>query len=491
MRTVSLGAIFRLLRWPFVLLSVTIIPRIMGDFMYGRYAFFSSVYLLADMLTDVSIIQIFGRFVPGDESDEHHEHRRQLLAGVLVFGIVLTVTLATILSLVVYIHPFDSLPNIWLGPLCILLFVTRIESVLFSFLYGLNHIARYSSRDVLRSMFSFVNVVIFYSLFGLIGAIWAMVLREIVLTIIVIPWVKDYLLPRRFLPWSDMKKYLVFGFQFYVPILLFGILQRSGNVFIQFITDSPESVGHFDIASQFSLMSLNFLGLILMTLLPSMTKLHVDNEQETIHRWHGSVLTYCGVIIALVFNMLVWLGKPSIEICLGSDFAPTYSVVLVMVLAMAPGLVCYMGMNYAILEKKPNAYTSGVTFGIIGMALVCLILIPHIGAIGAGWATLVGYFILAMFFTARYRRHLLTTIANFVKPLLIGACFVIGLAFDVRLRNAILLFAISSVLYLTVLSALHIIKWSELTRIVESVFRQARHNSPSQQIKTFVSNGQT
>jgi hypothetical protein len=51
-RTVSLGTLLRLLRWPFVLLSVVFIPRVMQSETYGRYALFISVYFMADILTD-------------------------------------------------------------------------------------------------------------------------------------------------------------------------------------------------------------------------------------------------------------------------------------------------------------------------------------------------------------------------------------------------------------------------------------------------------
>ncbi|MBW2690428.1 MAG: lipopolysaccharide biosynthesis protein [Deltaproteobacteria bacterium] len=477
-RTVSLGTVFRLLRWPFILLSMTVIPRIMGHVTYGQYALFTSVYLIADMLTDVSITQIFGRFVPGDNSSEHFEKQRQLLRSVLIIGTALTVALAAILSFVVWRHPFESFPAVWLLPLCVLLFLTRIEGVLFAFVYGLNHIARYSSREVLRSMFTFIVVVALYSRFGLIGAIWAMVLREMVLTVIVLPWVKDYLAGGRTAPIREMKTLVLFGLQFYVPTLLFGILQRSGNVFVQSITHSSEEVAHFDIANQFFLMSLTFLGVILMTLLPSMTKLHMDNEHQTIHRWHGRAMTYCGAMIALVFNAIVWLGKPAVQMCLGPDFTPSYSIILVIVIAMVPGLVCYIGINYAILEKKSAAYISGVICGIAGMALICWVLIPRIGAIGAAWATGAGHLILALFFFVRYKKHLLPIIVEFMKPLLIGGCFAIGLAFDVRLRYAILLFAMSTALYVAILSALHIINWALLIGIVKSVFAPAK-NGPA------------
>ena len=55
LRTVSVGTLWRVLRYPFLVLSVSIIPRMMGTDVYGQYACFMSVFLVFDCLTDLGI----------------------------------------------------------------------------------------------------------------------------------------------------------------------------------------------------------------------------------------------------------------------------------------------------------------------------------------------------------------------------------------------------------------------------------------------------
>ena len=82
-RTVSVGTGWRVLRYPFILLSMAIIPRAMGDQVYGQYAFFMSVFIMFDCLTDLGTTQIFGRFVPECEASGERGRASRLLHAVL------------------------------------------------------------------------------------------------------------------------------------------------------------------------------------------------------------------------------------------------------------------------------------------------------------------------------------------------------------------------------------------------------------------------
>jgi O-antigen/teichoic acid export membrane protein len=422
-RTVSLGTLLRLLRWPFVLLSVVFIPRVMQSETYGRYALFISVYFMADLLTDIGFLQVFGRFAPGAATPDMENRRAFLLQGFLATGVFLAGLACIPIVAFATLFSSESFPSAWLLPFCLLLVATRIEGVLFSFLYGLNHIARYSTREMLRSMLLFAGVLFFYIHYGLSGALWGLVVKESILCLVAARWTRHYLFRRCSLSLKALKPYARFGFAFYVPFLLFGYLQRSGAIFIQALTQSPEQVGYFDVANQFFLMIVSFLGVILVTLLPSMAAYREADDNEIIHRWHGNIMNYCGMAVFLLFNALVWFGEPVLTLCLGSDFVPVRNLALIMVLALAPGLMVYVGMNYAILDKDPRVYIFGVLAGIAAMALTCLTLIPFWGAAGAAWASVAGHAVLAVFFCCRYRAHFRTVLRGYVKALLVGLCF--------------------------------------------------------------------
>ena len=78
-RTMAWGTMWRALRYPFVILSFVLIPKFMGKPLYGKFAYFMSVYLMLDLITDVGITQVFGRFIPeirkrGQDQVSHFLH---------------------------------------------------------------------------------------------------------------------------------------------------------------------------------------------------------------------------------------------------------------------------------------------------------------------------------------------------------------------------------------------------------------------------------
>jgi O-antigen/teichoic acid export membrane protein len=469
-RSVSLGAGLRLLRWPFVFLSAIFIPRMMDEVLYGRYALFLSIFFLADSVTDVGILHVFGRYIPGEDTPATEFRRRLLLRGFLWIGVLLSCLSGLVIVGLVNFFPGEFFPGDWVAPLFLLLVFARIDGILFSFLYGLNRITRYSFRDVLRSMLLFVFVLVSFRYFGLIGALWSLVLKEFLVLLFGLYWTKDYVFQSATISWGGLKSYIFFGCSFYLPMLLFGFMQRSGAVFIHGMTQSPEFVGHFDIANQFFLMTVSFLGVILVTLLPSMTAHREQNDNDTIHRWHANIMGYCGVTLFFMFNALAWFGDPAVVFFLGPGFAPVRDLSLIMLLAMVPGLIIYVGMNYAVLDKESHVYVGGVMTGTVVMVLGCYFLIPHWQAAGAAWATVAGHAVLATFFGFRYREALGQALRGFFKALLLGVLFVPILWIETDLRQGILYFLMTSSIYAGLVISARILDLSLLFQYIKKAF---------------------
>ena len=412
----------RLARYPFVLLSMLVIPRMMNPAVYGQYALFLSVFLILDILTDVGITQIFGRFVPEHTASGNKAAAAGLLQAVLAYGLALALlAIALLWGLTLSGLPALSVARSHLTVISLLLLFTKIEGVLFAFLYGLNHIARFSTKEVLRSAFTFVLVFAFFKWMGLKGALWALVVNEILLSTLGLWWTRDYLFGTVERPaWSRLRYLLIFGVQFYIPAFLFGLMQRSGNLFVKHFTDSPEAVSAYDIANQFLLLAGTFLGLIFATLLPALTELQVRGHSEKADRWQRLILTYSGICIALSALALAWLGKPVIKLCLGTEFEPVFPNALITIFAMAPMMISYAGTNITLLRKEPHIYAVSVGAGFGGLAIGCWVLVPHYGALGASIATVVAYTLMALVFLLRYPKRLFPLMGGLAISLLLG-----------------------------------------------------------------------
>jgi O-antigen/teichoic acid export membrane protein len=474
-RTVSVGTVWRMLRYPFLILSMAIIPQKMGDVVYGQYAFFMAVFMVFDALTDIGTTQIFGRFVPESEAAGDRARSSYLLHSFLYYSLLLTLVVCAGLVCAPWFHHFKHFSFNWFFLMALLVFFTKVEGTFFGFIYGLNHIGRYSAKEVMRSAFTFVLVLTLYLRFGLTGAFWGLILNEIILSVISATWIAPYLFrstpPIRF---AEVKPYALFGIQFYIPLFLFGLLQRSGNVLIQWLTHSPEQVAYFDIANQFLLLTATFLGLILATLLPSLSVLYSRGQDETIHRYHRISMTYCAVVIFLAFNASGWIGRDVIVALMGPSFAPVFPNALIMVLAIFPGLISYVGMNYCMLEKKPGVYARGVLLGLVAMVAGCWLLVPRWGSLGASWATVLGYTTLALVFYAKYHKQFITAFKHFWIAVLIGACFAPLYRFHLGVPMSVLLFGATTAVYLMMLFRLRIIRWAEVQRVVTAFSDNAR-----------------
>lgn len=464
-RTVFLGTLWRFLRYPFLLLSVIIVPRMMGVETYGSFAFFMSIYVICEALTELGVVQIFGRFIP--ELDDHDQRRlSQFLHGILFYGMLITLAVIGI-AVVAFLgfHPACFPPG-WLAVLCVILFLGKLQGTLFAFMYGRNEISRFSARDLMRSVFRFAFVVLLFKFFGLTGALWALVVNEIILLAVGIYWTKNHLFQKvGVLRFSEFKSYILFGFTFFIPIFLFGILRGSGNIFIKALTYSSAQVSYFDIANQFIQLSGSFFSLILAALIPSLTERHVQKQDETVRNWLGITLAYCGIGAFIAVNALIFLGKPVIAAFLGQSFSDVYQNAVIMTIALVPILVGSVGVNLSILRKEPRVYIQSVLSGAVVMILFFILLIPKMGAAGASWATVIGYFTYALVFSFKYRQEFANILKRFFIVLAV-VCAVVPFYFlQTDFVVAIILFILTTLAYIAILLLLKVVSVKHLKTI--------------------------
>jgi O-antigen/teichoic acid export membrane protein len=389
----------------------------MGDTLYGEYAVFMSVYLLLDVITDVGVTQTFGRFVPELKAESEHKVT-ELLHSMLFYGVIITLLVIVFGEGGIYLFGGANYDlSLWIL-LALLLIVTKVEGSLFAFIYGCNDISRYSLKELIRSAATFILVAGGFVLFGLRGALWALLASEVCLLVAAFFWTRKGLLthisimpPRRFFD------YLHFGARFYLPMMLFSFLQRSGNIFIKKITGSSEQVAYFDVANQYLLLTATFLGMIFTTLLPSATAMRLRDEHNRIVEWHSRVMTWCGITVVLTVNALALVGRDILTMFLGKEFAPVYPAAMVISISLPAVLVGYAGTNFALLEKSTRAYLAGVVAGLATMSAACLLLVPSMGAVGAAWASVAGYSVLALVFIIRYMEEFRRILAGLFKTL--------------------------------------------------------------------------
>lgn len=472
----SVGAVWRLLRYPFILLSLAIVPRLMGETDYGAYAYFVSLFVMLNAATDFGYLQVFGRFIPEAETSGNHAYAAGLTRGLLLFGLALAGGLALVLVLSYWIHPWGHLPSGGILALAVALILTRVEGTLFNLLYGMNHIARFSAKEALRSACTLVLVVTLYEGFGLKGAFWGLVLNELLLSFLGWHWTRVWFGVKTCpLPWSVLRTYVVFGLGFFFPALLMHVLQRAGNLFTKWWGGGPEQVAHYDIANQFLLLASMFIGLVLQTLLPSLTKLKVTDQVDTMVRWERVVMTYCFVLAFLGVNALVWLGEPLVLFWLGDSYAPAVQHAKVVALAIWPTLIAYAGMNYALLDKSARVYTAAVGAAAVVMTVLSAWWAPRHGASGVAWATVAAYWMMGGVFLLAHREQFGRILGPASGAAL--AALIMALSYRINvdgLYGAIVMFMVTSSGYVLLLFACRFLSMNDVRKIIVAMRGKAQ-----------------
>ncbi len=429
LRTVALGAFWRLLRYPFLALSFVVIPRLMGRELYGQYAYFVSILTLCEAFTSLGNLQIFGRFLPELHGDADREKR--LFRGILFYGTLSVALFTAGVALWIVVFRPSAFPLPWLPILISILLAGKLQGTSFAFLYGRNEIGRFSSRELLRSAFTFVFATgLFLWTESVTAALWGLVLNEIVLLFLGIFWTRNAWKggPWFPLPFREFLSCFLFGATFYLPSVLVFFLQRSVPLFIRFLTGGYEQVAPFDLANQFLMTTGLFLGLVFTTLVPALSRFETEQRREEIARWNRAVLAWCGAVAMAGYLFLLYLGRPVLMTLLGPEFADTYDVAAVIGLAFLPLLISHLGMNYSVVRKTPASYAIAALAGVAAMTVGAVLWIPQGGAKGAAWAAVAGHTVSALVYLMAFR----STLPRMLPPFLAVAALGFAIAWPGR-----------------------------------------------------------
>jgi O-antigen/teichoic acid export membrane protein len=444
-----------------------LIPKVMTAPVYGLFAVFLSVYMLCESFTGLGNMQVFGRFLPTYAEDDE-EGRRRFLHGMLLYGVLITLAIMACVTLVLLLWQPEGFRLSWIIALFLVLLFGKIQGTLFSYLYGMNQIGRFSSRDLIRSFSRFAVVLGLFLAFGLYGAIWAFVVNELVLVAVSAWWVRDALFSRvGIVPWREIRSYMSFGLAFYVPTVLVGMLQRSGGLLIARWSGVPEEVAYFDLANQFLLLTVSFLGILLATLLPSLATFKERGSHKQAEDWLRHAVIFCVAMAVLALYALSFAGPFVIPI-IGDTFdvGRVYGNALLLGAAAFPLLLVHVGSNWAVLQKDAIGYGVISALAALAMILLSWAMIPLWGSFGASLASLTAYCIFALLFCLRYWAIMRVMLVGLLR---VVACAVVPAALLLIPLPALLqavMFAPAALLFVLILLATHTVRLSDIRKYI-------------------------
>src|SRR5919106_2657928 len=128
-KSLSLAVLYKLAQYPFLILFVIFVPRLMGPEFYGQYALLISIVVITTSLIDLGLTEICGRFIPELGISGERQLLVRFSSQILSLKIVISFLTSLILFVIVYWAYSDRFPVTLLLLVSAVIVVTDIGSV--------------------------------------------------------------------------------------------------------------------------------------------------------------------------------------------------------------------------------------------------------------------------------------------------------------------------------------------------------------------------
>jgi PST family polysaccharide transporter len=380
------GLALRVSRYPLQALFVLAVPPILGPEAYGAYATCVALFGLVVEATDPGTVPLFGRFLPGLPPQAASTLVRQVLWSRLA----LAAGPGTLLLALLWTpRPEDPL---LFGLVVAAVFVVPFQQVFFARLYARGQLTRFMARDPLRSGMSLALVVPGYLLGGLVGAMAALVLAQVVLVGIGAAWLRPRaadLAPPRTL--AGLPATLRFGVAAALPGALSGVALLMGTPLLARAGRPEPEVAAFNLAAYGLVLVMALVEYPFAALMPTLGQSVDAGRHGEASRWLLDVSGRASAAAALVIVALVAVGDPLIRLVLGPGFAGVYPNLLLLVGGgIFPALVSQAGLSLAVLARTPSRAAGPAVVLALVTGVGTLVLAGGAGAPAAAAALVAG-----------------------------------------------------------------------------------------------------
>lgn len=375
---------------PCLALFAMLVPRALGLEVYGVFALFISLFTLSVAFVSLGVGDLFGRFVAEFASKGDWANVRKLFANVLALKLI--VTLATLCVLIPVLNHFygDRFPFGHFLILGLAILLADIENVFFALLFGLNRLVHFSAREPIRRILSLALVLLLHHIYGLTGALVAVVLVEFLLVAMAIALTRGHFsFAQCAIDLEFLRPFTGFGITVYLSWFVLTIWQRISNVLIEQMTRDSAQVALFDIGNQIFLTVFSISTIGVNSLVPIFTKMFVAGQESKMKAWSCRFVKYLTIANVVVIGSFLLIGDDAIRILIGNDFGQAFPLAVIMFFGIVPMSIAQFGFVYSVVYSRPDVYLKAVCIGVVVLLLLSLVLIPALAAMGAAIATLV------------------------------------------------------------------------------------------------------
>lgn len=366
-----------------------LIPRLLGQELFGQLAFVLSLSLILQMLGDLGGLDIVGRHVPAWRHEGStgwgriHWLAWQLTWARLAIGFFIVI--ATTVS-APWLAPWLSRSQGLLIGLGVALRILSWTPYHLSF--GLNHMGRWSV-DLSWRQVIMIPCLILTLPWGLTGLLVGLLISEAVFLIPGLVWARSAWRPVR-PDWQGLRPFLRFGAGFFLANGVVVLLYRSGPVLLELLTHDTVAVGYLGLALSLYMLVITVLAQYMASFTPTLALFHTRQHHAIAHRWLGLLLRYGSVLMGVLLIGIALLTFPVAPLLFGPAFASVSTVFMVLGLALIAQPLVWAGRSAAAAFGHPRVALVASLAGLGACMVASLLLIPAYGAAGAAAALVAG-----------------------------------------------------------------------------------------------------
>ncbi len=382
LRSLSAVSLHKVVQAAGLAMTVVLVPRLFGVEDYGRFAFVLSLAYLGQILGDFGTLDVMGRFVPGLTAGEASRLYMRTLAFKGTVGLLagLVTAIAALL-----LANWMRLDWAFLTGLGVTLHI--IAWVPFQFALGLNRVGAWMAEQAWRQWALLLLLLLLLPGWGLTGALWAILLMELIFCGLGTWWVRDYWRTVELrLAWSYLQPYLKFGAGFFLANLVTVALYRSGPVLVEMLTGQPAETGYFNLALGLFMLVYVTLSQFAQSLIPTLSSFSSQGQTDQLRLWLGQFIRY-GWLAGWLGIIAVWLVADwGVPLIFGVDFGPAAVALKWISLAFPLAALLWAGNVLATVVGQGRVKFEASLLGLLIFTVMGVYLTPGYGAAGAAAA---------------------------------------------------------------------------------------------------------
>ena len=391
-KNAGFGALGMFFMTAMAFVSNIVITRNLGVELYGIFVLVTNVFNFVVLISQLGFENAIIRFVPfylGKEKDDK-------VKGTILFGFrVLLLLSIMVLILSQLIAPFIA-ERIFNRPEIIPL----LRILLFSIPFSILAIVSYASlnglklikfqviaANILNPIIFFILVVICFWLgYSLVGLIWVMlIMGPINLALAYYFLNKKYFKTKRNIKPKVEKKEV---FQFAIPLYFNQFLNNAIKfipIFIMGVFLTNKDIGIFNVAFKIAMIVSISLGAFKLIFAPTISSLFAKNNKQLINQLYKTITKWMLTIASVILVIIILFAETILSI-FGAEFLTGINILLILMIGELINVAVGLVGNIIIMSGRPKIalYNSGITF--IMITILCYLLIPEYGIIGAALA---------------------------------------------------------------------------------------------------------